>query len=135
MFFLTHVSVEDKYFLCFRKGRKGVCGKIAAYQNEICHPDNYQCLGNSLCKRVGQPQNREGSRNQGILGNRRPCRGLRGRRLRHCRQRQQNRSIGRRKPERNFRRKREIMRYDSNPAALIDYNTSSIFSVSSINQN
>ena len=74
-------------FYIFRKGKNKVCGKIAAYPKDICHPDHYQCIGKCSCRQARGPQfpNKGNSRGNGHPL--RPCKGLEGKKLKECRRR------------------------------------------------
>ena len=86
---LWNIKVESIRLYFFRKyliqrdGNKNVCGKIAAYPGEDCHPDHYQCVGKYLCRK---PQTNEvpeeGGDERGIR--KKHCKGLRGQRLQRC---------------------------------------------------
>ena len=72
------------YKLSYRREKDKVCGKIAAYPKENCHPDIYQCVGKHMCLK---PQIVKDQIPNASSNRRRPCLRFRGfpKALRRCR--------------------------------------------------
>ena len=103
-------------FFIFRKGKQKVCGKIAAYPKDVCHPDHYQCIGKFLCRptRGARFPNKSNSRENGQP--RKPCKGLEGIKFKECRRKVSRQANGQ---SRSVSDNRPCLKFSRFPRKLI----------------